>query len=81
MLETMLTDFPFDVIRHMAAKCNGILWEGSTCSPMQPTSASNIEGQHKKIGGVTLEAVLINYPLIAEEIQPHSINVRQRYDY
>jgi len=33
-------------------------WEGSTSTDITPTSASDVTGQHNKIGGITVRATL-----------------------
>jgi len=35
------------------------LWEGSISTAMPPTFASDIMGQHNKIGGIIFRAVLV----------------------
>jgi len=34
-------------------------WEGSTSAAILPTSASDVMGQHNKIGGITFGAALV----------------------
>jgi len=38
-------------------------WEGSTSTDTTPTSASDVTGQHNKIGGITVRATLIEEDL------------------
>lgn len=59
---TILPGCPSATIYCMATKYNGMLVGTSTA--IQLTSASDVKGQHHKIGGVTFGAAPIDVPIV-----------------
>ena len=57
--DAVLSDCPSAVICHMAAKWNGILAGRFSLYRKPPVSASDVAGQHHKIGGITFRALHI----------------------
>ena len=56
MSDTTLSESPSAAICHTATE---YWWKGTTSTAISPTSASDIMGQHNKIGGITFGAAFM----------------------
>lgn len=59
MSDSVVSACTYAAIYHTAAKCNGILVEGSTSTAIPATSTSDVVGQYNKIEGITFRADFI----------------------
>jgi len=59
MLNAITSDCSSAAICHVATKCKGIWWDGSTSTAMPPTHVSFIVDQDAQIGGITFRAAFL----------------------